>query len=68
MASFLTESERRNEWFNCISAIDNWISRHSVALKSNRLNNGNGIRKCLNVFLNDLDAFMDEQEDLDITV
>ena len=27
--SYLTESEKRNEWFNCLTALDNWLSNHS---------------------------------------
>ncbi len=68
MANFFVESERRKEWFNCLVALDNWMSNHSVAIKTYKMNNPKGIHRIISELINNLDSFVDCQEDLEITI
>lgn len=68
MNDYLTKSEKINEWFDCLNAFDNWLDNHSITLKAKRLNNTNGIRKIIFKLMNNLDDFMENQENTEVVV
>ncbi len=66
--SFLESTARTTEWANCLSALDNFLARHSKSIKFYKLNNIKGVHKIIMELYNNLDKFVEEQEDIEITI
>lgn len=68
MMNYLTESERRHEWFTCLNALDNFLWKHSDCIKHLKMNNYKGTHKIIKELIQNLDSFVVNQEDTEIII
>ena len=66
MRSFLSYAERRCNYLDCLSQLDNFLSSHSEAIKFRRMNNIKGVHQIIAEIEKNIDEFIKYGEEAEI--
>ena len=68
MESFIEYSNKREYYSSCLSDIYCYLSRHSISLKNNKMNNMKGVLAILMGLQENIDEFIKQGEDIELIV
>lgn len=66
MRSFLSYAERRCNYLDCLSQLDNFLSSHSEDIKFRRMNNIKGVHQIIAEIEENIDEFIKYGEEAEI--